>query len=153
MAEMRMDNARDPEQLRRMEALAQKGKCHFCGSPGEIREKHTAPMIYRGHYCYIVGNDFPYPGSVHHYLIVSRPHVTKLSELSNPAKLEIFSAIEWLERHLNTSGMSVFVRSGNMAYTGATLDHLHFHFLVGAEKTEEMTEADRLLVTLGYTKK
>ena len=147
MAEMDFSNARIPEQLRRMEELQKSGECHLCGN---ITGKHTAPIIYENLRWFITANDFPYPGSIHHYLIVSRRHFTKLSDLFVEAQLELFDAIRWLENHLKVAGFSFFVRSGKMALTGATLDHLHFHFLVGEEKSDE---TEWLMVTLGHKKK
>ena len=149
MANMRLDNARDAEQIRRMEVLASRGDCHFCGSDEEFVRKHTAPKIRSGDHWFIVKNDFPYPGSVHHYLIVSMRHITRLEETKIGARLELFAAIAWLESHLKVTGESIFVRTGDMSYTGATLDHLHFHFLVGEKKTNE---TEWLTVTLGYKK-
>ncbi|MFH1013981.1 MAG: HIT domain-containing protein [Thermoplasmatota archaeon] len=147
MAEMWLDNAHDPEQLRRMEELKQNGECHFCGN---ITEKHTAPIIYENLRWFIVANDFPYKGSVHHYLIVSKQHFTKLSDLYVEAQMELFDAIRWLETNLNITGESIFVRSGDMTRTGATLDHLHLHFIVGEKKSDE---TEWLTITVGYKKK
>ncbi len=147
MAEMKMDNARHIEQLRRMKELEKKGECHFCG---DITKKHTAPVIYRNQKWFIVANDFPYHGSTHHYLIVPTSHITRLTDLSPDDQLNLFDAIGWLEKELDVKGFSVFARSGDMALTGATLDHLHFHFLVGERKTEN---TEWLMVTLGYKKK
>ncbi len=151
MPQMRLDNAREPEQLRKMQELAQNGECHFCRAGFEA--KHKAPIIHEDRYWFITANDFPYKGSVHHYLIVPKGHITKISDIPTIDRLALFEAIEWLEGELSVTGESIFVRSGNMAYTGATLDHLHFHFLVGAEKTSEMTFDDNLMVTLGYKQK
>ena len=147
MSNQRMDNARDPEQLRIMMEHQKAGVCHFCP---EGFKKHKSPVIYDDEFWFITGNDYAYPGSVSHYLIVSKQHVTKVQDLSISAQLTLFTAIEWLSYNLGFSGFSLFVRSGNMAYTGATLDHLHFHFLVGEEKSDN---TEMLLVNLGYKKK
>ena len=66
---------------------------------------------------------------------------------------ELGKVVAWLQTHLGVSGFSFFVRSGDMKYTGATLDHLHFHFLVGGPKPENCTLQDNILVTLGHKKK
>ncbi|MES3004951.1 MAG: HIT domain-containing protein [Patescibacteria group bacterium] len=151
MSEVHLGNARDPEQLRRMEELQKKGDCHFCG---DIGQKHTAPVIKTTENWFVVANDFPYKGSIHHYLVVSRAHITKISEVRTDARIELFEVAHWLETKLDVNGFSFFVRSGNMSLTGATLDHLHFHFLVGAEKPKNAKfPDDNLLVTLGYKEK
>ena len=148
MAEMRMENARDPEQLRRMQELAEKGECHFCIET--YTKNYPDKILYGNAGWYVVQNDFVYSEGVHHYLIVSKTHLTKVTQLGHYAKLELFYAIEWLERHLNADGASIFVRSGDMARTGATLDHLHLHFLYG-EKAG--TDTEKVKVTLAYAKK
>ncbi len=153
LAEVRLDNARDPEQLRRMEELVRTGQCHFCREGFERR--HAAPIIYETGSWFITANNFPYDGSVHHYLIVVKRHITKVSEMRFLEKNELFNAIEWLELKLKVSGESIFVRSGDMAYTSATLDHLHFHFIVGERKvgTESNKLEDLILAPVGYKKK
>lgn len=147
MTKMDLKNIRDPEQLSRMKKLKSKGECHFCG---DITKKHTAPVIYRNNKWFVVANDFPYTGSTHHYLIVPTRHITKLTDLSTDDQLKLFDAIGWLEKKLGVKGFSVFVRSGDMSYTGATLDHIHFHFIVGKKRTKN---TEWLMVTLGYKKK
>jgi diadenosine tetraphosphate (Ap4A) HIT family hydrolase len=134
MAEMRLDNVREPEQLRRMEEHARSGTCHFCRDGFE--QEHTAPIIHETDHWFVSANDFPYKGSLYHFLIISKEHIIEISELCTEAWSELQHAITWLREHLGAPGASIFVRSGNMAYTAATLDHLHFHFLVGHKKTE-----------------
>ena len=156
MPEVRLDNARDPEQLRRMEELVRNGQCHFCREG--FTERHKAPIIYESDYWLITANNFPYTGSVHHYLIVpTQGHPTKISSLDSEAWIYLQVAIWWLEKYLGVSGESIFVRSGDMALTGATLDHLHFHFLVGQRKDTEPEEnknkTEPLWVVLGYKEK
>ncbi|MFZ2523571.1 MAG: HIT domain-containing protein [Minisyncoccia bacterium] len=145
MAEIRIDNARDPEQIRRMTAVAGENECYFCT---DFTLHGSAPAVWECDNWFIKINDFPYTGSVHHYLIVSKNHITSVGQMNAAAQLELWVAVAWLENTLGTSGASIFVRTGNMAYNGATLDHLHFHFLVGVEKKEGETEW--LTVTLGY---
>lgn len=153
MSLVRLDNARDPEQLRRMKELEEKGECHFCG---DVSQKHTAPIVYQNMRWFVVANDFPYSESVHHYLVVSKKHFTKVTDLFLEAQVDLFDALRWLERFLEyPAGYSIFVRSGDMAYTSGTLDHLHIHFLVGTEKSyqEKDRSEDVIYVPLAYKKK
>lgn len=152
MAEMKFDNARDPEQLRRMKQAEAEGKCYLCDIFKARKSDKSGIFLHVGKNWFVKKNDFPYEGSVHHYLIVSREHVTKLSDINRSAGFEFLGVIEYLENILDVEGFSLFVRSGNMSYTGATLDHLHFHFMVGAPKPENAKIEDNILVTLGYKK-
>lgn len=147
---MRTDNARQEEQLERMKRLTKDGKCFFC------RKNYLAvgasPAIYESNYWYIKKNDFPYLGSVHHYLIAYKKHITKPTRLNKAAWLELIKTIRWLEKYTRVKGYSIFVRSGDMRYTGATIDHLHFHFIVGGPKKKNGEIKDNILVTLGHKK-
>ena len=148
---MRKDNARDPEQLKRMDHLAAQIGCFFCNN--NYLKIGASKAIKKTKYWYIKKNDYPYEGSVHHYLIASKRHVTKITELSPLAWKKLLEVIRWLERHLKVKGGSIFARSGDMRYTGATLDHLHFHLLVGGPKKKDGQLKDNILVTLGHKKK
>lgn len=147
--QVRIDNAREEEQKRRMLDAQARGVCFLCEKGKVLNESGT---VHLGRFWFVKQNDFPYKGSVHHYLIVSREHLTGIDELGQVAIVELFDIAELLRIKLQVGGFSLFVRSGDMSLTGATLDHLHFHFLVGHPKTEETTENDRLTVTLGYSK-
>lgn len=150
MPKVKIKNGREAEQIARMIKLAKSGECHFCG---DISNKHTSPIIFKNKGWFVTANDFPYKGSRHHYLIVSKKHLTTTQEIPESAKIGLFSAIDWLAKKLKTRGYSVFVRSGDMNYTGATLDHLHFHFLVGTRRPRNAKFPDNsLLVTLGHKK-
>lgn len=151
MAEMRLDNTRDPEQRRIMEEQLRLGICHFCREGFETR--HKAPIVHEKEFWFITANNFPYvkDEGTHHYLIVPKRHVAKITELNIGELIGLQSALQWLEKKLQVSGYSFFMRNGDMAYTGATLSHLHGQFLVGVPKPDDKPES-RVLVTLGYTK-
>ncbi len=137
-------NARHPEQIKRMNDLQKNKLCHFCVDGFET---HSAPIIYKNSSWFVTANDFPYEGSTHHYLIVSKKHINNLSQINKKAQTELFGSINWLKKKFKTTGESIFMRSGDMNYTGATLDHLHIHFIVGQKQNKK---SERLLVTLGY---
>jgi diadenosine tetraphosphate (Ap4A) HIT family hydrolase len=146
MAEMRFDTIRCDEQRRRMERCRENGTCYLCE-----RLSNQDSITHEMEYWFVMKNDFPYDGTVHHYLIVSKNHVTQMEEISAEAGSEFFKIVKWLKQHLqNVTGFSIFVRSGDMNYTHASLDHLHFQFLVGTKKTEEV---EKIKVTLGYKNK
>lgn len=145
---MRLENARDNEQRRRMKCLQEQGLCYFCRQ-GNEKDKTLPKAIHETEYWYVSKNDFPLEGSVHHYLMVSKRHVTRETELTVPEWTDLLNIMRWMEAFANTSGFSKFSRNGNLAYTGATLDHLHIHFLVGIEGGGT---AEKIKVTLGYKK-
>lgn len=144
MPDMNFDNAREKEQLRRMKECALNNKCYLCPPINS-----ASVIAHRGNHWFIMKNDFPYEGSEHHYLIVSTKHMTALADISPEAQLELFQMVEHLRKTIQgVSGFSFFVRSGDLSYTGATIDHLHFHFLVGGKRQDKASE--KLKVSLGY---
>ena len=142
-----IENARDPEQLNRMLEHQRNNRCHFCP---EGFKSHSSPVIFKNDSWFIAGNDMPYRGAVHHYLIVSVRHTTEVVHLSDKEILDQAEAVAWLVQHLRTDGYTIFVRSGNMKKTGATLDHIHYHFVCGVEKTGP--EHEMIFGPLGYQK-
>ncbi len=148
LSKMNLNNARESEQIKRMKKLARTGQCHFCRDGFE--DRHTAPIIYEGYRWFITANNYPYSGATHHYLIVPKVHITQLGQLPVEAQVGLIEAFRWLEKHLETPGYTAFVRSGDLSYTGATIDHLHFHFLSGVQDGKG---TEKLKVTLGYKNK
>ena len=128
-------NARDPEQIRRMKALQEKDLCYFC-KQGSEEEKTLPVTIKEGAYWYVMANDFPLEGSIHHYLIVPRRHIANTFDLMTYERHEQVALEEWLLKTFlpDVTGYSSFVRSGDTKVTGATLTHLHYHYLVGGPR-------------------
>jgi ATP adenylyltransferase len=148
---MNMGNVREKDQLERMHRLQKEKRCFFCDE--NYTHIGASPAVYTSKLWYIKKNDYPYKGSVHHYLIVPKNHIQTISEFPSASWKELQKAILWLEKKTKVTGYSVFVRSGDMRYTGATLDHLHFHFLVGGKSGGKTRLENNLLVTLGHKKK
>ena len=147
-ANLRTDNARTPEQVESMKRLAKDIGCFFCKN--NYLKVVASSAIYESKYWYIKKNDYPYEGAIHHYLIPSKKHLTKVTDIAPAAWIDLLKVIKWLEKHLRVKGASIFVRSGDMSYTGATLDHIHFHLLVGRTKKKNGALKDNILVTLGH---
>lgn len=146
MSKMRMKNARNPEQLRRMKKLKESKLCYFC-MQGSEKEKTLPKIIYKEKYWYITKNDFPIEGSIHHYLIVPKRHIKKESEVSKTEWIELQKMIIWIEKHTKAKGFSKYSRNGDLAYTSATIDHLHIHFISGEK---DNGKREKMKVTLGY---
>jgi len=148
---MKKDNARHSEQLNRMNALYKSGICFFCKK--NYLSVGASPEIYRNTSWYIKKNDYPYTGSTHHYLIVSNKHLNKITQLSLSQWSKLRETIKWLQKKLASKGESIFIRSGDLRYTGATFGHLHFHYVAGGPKKKGFKLRDNIRATLGYRKK
>jgi len=145
MAEMRFDTTRSDEQRRRMQKCKDEGMCYLCERIA--RKEH---IVKQNRHWYIIKNDFPYEGTVHHYLIIPKRHIVNLDDLNSREESWFFNIHWWLKRELGVTGFSMFVRSGDMQYTHASLDHVHFQFIVG---TKKKTGSEKIKVTLGYKEK
>lgn len=146
-----LSNAREEMQRQIMEELAQTGECFLCEDViRRIAAKYAgvATLPFReGDHWFVKHNDFPYEGAKLHLLIVPRKHVTKVEDLSPEQFLEFREHLSWANNNFNIRGASVFMRYGDMAYTGATLAHLHFHVLHGVAKYDG---SESIRAKLGY---
>lgn len=120
---------RSEDQRRYMEELEGAEVCIFCHQ--HFQEHHREPIEMKGHYWYVTKNDYPYPGSKHHYLIVPFQHVASVDELPAAAGLELFSLVRRLKNKLGTVSEAIVMRSGDMRLNGGSVEHLHAHFVVG----------------------
>ncbi len=144
MSVVEIKNARDPEQARRMKALSEAGLCYFC-KQGSIEDRTLPTSVYEGKYWYVMRNDFPLEGSVHHYLIIPHRHVVNDHELTPKESAEKTKMVKWLVNKLGVRGYSTFVRSGDMTLTAGTIDHVHHHFLVGGPRPDGPPNLDNVI--------
>ncbi|HWH95685.1 MAG TPA: HIT domain-containing protein [Baekduia sp.] len=122
-----LDAARSAEQRAYMEELEAAGVCVFC--PEHVAEHHRAPVEFSGEHWYVTRNDYPYPGTVAHYLIVPHRHVTSFDELPDAAGAELWAIKRMLREQLVPLATATVERSGDMRFNGGSVAHLHTHFV------------------------
>lgn len=144
---MHFKNAREPQQLSKMLKAKKLGVCPFC--PKYYKEFHTAPIIKENKNWILTKNDYPYDGSKIHLLLIHKKHIEKIKDLKSEASKELFEIISWVEKEFKINGGSVFMRFGNIKYTGATISHLHAHIIMG---TKEGRRTEKLKVPVGFKK-
>ncbi|HEY4528699.1 MAG TPA: hypothetical protein VJJ48_02640 [Candidatus Paceibacterota bacterium] len=145
MADMRQENARDPHQLERMKELEEKELCFFCDK--NYLAVGASPALFETTWWFVKESDYPYEGTVRHILIASHAHITRIAELLPEAWMNLKKVLDLVEKSVDAPGSSIFVRQGDMDYTAATLDHLHFHFILGGR---DKNGAQPIKVKLGY---
>lgn len=101
--------------------------CPFC--PEGLR-RHPNPILHRSRAWFITKAAWRYRKAVRHFLIISRRHKEDVLELSGRDFAEIKRLMHWVITHLNIKGGGIALRFGDTRFTGATIRHLHFHFLV-----------------------
>ena len=127
--------ARSDEQRRHMEELEASGICIFC--PEHFADYHREPVEHSGEHWYVTKNDYPYPGTRAHYLIVPHRHVTAFDELPDAAGAELWAIKRELKRRHAPLATATVERSGDMRFNGGSVAHLHSHFVVLDRDPEE----------------
>jgi len=128
---MNHDNARQAEQRAVMAQIEADGVCSFC--PEHMPKYHKHPIEKTGEYWYVTKNAWPYENTAHHFLFVTNEHVSDSSELSADAWTELLQLQKWLVDSYNIENGTLMLRTGDMSKTGSTVQHLHAHFIVGAD--------------------
>jgi diadenosine tetraphosphate (Ap4A) HIT family hydrolase len=119
---------------RTIAAIVEGGFCPFCEE--HLFKHHKKPILVRGEHWLVTESTWPYEGTETHLLFIIRSHVEKIEELSPAAwtELQILHA-KMIAAHRITGG-TLMIRSGETRFTGATVNHLHAHLIVGGPREE-----------------
>lgn len=129
-----INNSRTEEMRQRMLLLKEKGWCLFCTEGMDLLEK---TKMFEGEHWYVTVNDAPYTGAITHVMAVPNRHIKDPEELRTEELHELFQVvIPWLRKELGMQGLSGLFRFGRTQRTGATIHHLHFHFVEGVDRVD-----------------
>lgn len=144
---MLVKNGRTKEQILKMKRLTREKKCPLCRKDFEV--VHASPVVKEGKYWLITDNDFPYDGTRFHFMLVAQKHIVDVSEVDDKGWIEFGDMLNFIKTKWKISGGTLLMRTGNMSFTGATIAHLHAHFIVGgkSKKSSEWINAK-----VGYKK-
>ena len=106
--------------------------------------------MYTSKYWLVTKNNWPYKGSKHHLLFITRDHIEATQDLSPAAWTDLQKLYKKVISEGAIKGATLMLRSGDTKITGATVNHLHAHLVVGSPRTKN-TEPIRALV--GFAKK
>jgi diadenosine tetraphosphate (Ap4A) HIT family hydrolase len=135
-----------------MKKAVQEKLCPFCGNG--LKVIHKKPILKKTANLFLTESAFPYEGTNHHYLVVSKKHITDPQKLSGKIWSELGLLVKYTLKKFKIDGGSMLFRFGEMHKNGSTIDHVHFHIISGNGSeldAEEKREAIR--VKLGYKKK
>lgn len=141
-----LDAARSEQQRRYMETLAASSICVLC--PENVATEQREPIEHLGKHWYVKLNDYPYEGTLAHYLVVAKAHVVSFDELPDEAGAELWSIKRSLKSRLAPLAIATVERSGNMLYNGGSIAHLHIH-LVALGKAPSATVRFRVSAQAG----
>lgn len=138
-----LGNARSDVQRQEMVALEAAGLCIFCPS-SYTRSSQRQKLLEHEHGSswmkevvletetwVVLRNEYPYPGALHHLMLVPKEHVTRQTDLSADAKAGYWEILDLLVAHLGSDYFVLGSRNGDLRFTGGTIAHLHIQVIVG----------------------
>ena len=149
MSKMDYKHAREKEQIQIMEKAQQKGHCPFCWE--KLEKYHPNPILKKGSWWWVSENGWPYIGTKLHLIFFYKEHVSNISDIKPEAFKELQLLTTWVEEKFKIKGGALFIRFGDMSYTGSSIQHVHAQLIVGNSKRN--TDSEALNVKLGYKKK
>lgn len=123
-----LGNARGPAQYDEMVRLEEEGLCLFCPDGLKRTEK---VVISANEHCSLTYNDYPYPNTQLHFLLVPKRHVIDVTQLVLAELDAMIRLICFAQAEFEFEAYGLAARNGDPAYTGGTIRHLHFHLVVG----------------------
>ncbi len=128
-----------------LETIRAGGFCPFCEE--HLFKHHRKPLLFKTKRWLVTENAWPYEGTKYHFLFIARPHVEEVAD--GPADLlkDLQVAYAKLRKRYDFKGATLAMRTGDSAYTGATVRHLHAQLIVGTKRTKASTP---ITVVAGY---
>ena len=124
-----MDYLWTPWRYAYVSAGEKKSACIFCDLP-QLGDDAKARIVYRGRYCYLILNTFPYTSG--HTMIVPFAHLDELQKLPAEAAHEMIDLSQKMERVLrqiySPAGVNLGMNIGAAAGAGIS-GHVHMHIL------------------------
>jgi len=122
--------------------------CPFCEE--NILIHHPKPLLFKNAHWIATENAWPYSGAKRHFLLICRDHVDRAEEATPQVWSDLQIAYKKLVKKYRLSGSTLFIRSGNTNYTGATVQHLHAQVITGAARKKD---SNPILAIVGFQTK
>lgn len=117
-----------------LEAIIAAGFCPFCEE--HLFKHHQKPLVHRSRHWLVTENSWSYKGTNHHFLFIARKHAEATEELSPAAWADLHKTYRLIVKRFGLTGATLMVRSGDTQFTGASVNHLHAHLIVGGPRTK-----------------
>lgn len=82
-------------------------------------------------------NAWPYTGTAFHFLFIARAHVEATEEMSPAVWTDLHALYRKLVKRNSLAGTTLMLRSGDTKITGASVNHLHAHLIIGTKRTKK----------------
>jgi dihydrofolate reductase/diadenosine tetraphosphate (Ap4A) HIT family hydrolase len=109
-----------------IDEIIESGVCPFCP---ETFLWHPWPILHRLGDWFITRSGWPYKNTEHHFLIIGERHITSTIQMTMCDNGAVRLLTLWAVNTFNLKGWGSVARSGDTDYTGATVQHLHFHLI------------------------
>ncbi len=104
--------------------------CIFCEKPNLSEKERENLILFKGEYNFVIMNYYPYNNC--HLMVVPYRHLSDLSLLTDPERLEMMNLVTKcaaiLKEAVNCEGLNIGMNLGKIAGAGID-DHLHFHIV------------------------
>ncbi|MBI4836295.1 MAG: hypothetical protein HY817_03465 [Candidatus Abawacabacteria bacterium] len=110
-----------------LESIIKTDKCPFC--PDNFKY-HKKPILRRYKGWCVTENSWPYANTKHHFIFISKAHKENFAEINDADFHAVRILANWLTKKYKIKGGGLTFRFGDSSYTGATVRHLHMHFIV-----------------------
>lgn len=121
-----VSNARKGEYKKVIEKIADTGQCPFCP---ENFKYHKKPIYKTKGNWFLTNNSWPYKNTCQHLVIIGKKHKEEFSELTNKDLAEIGYLVNFAINKWQIKGGALCMRFGDTRFTGASVNHLHFHIV------------------------
>jgi len=102
------------------------GKCPFCP---DMFLWHPWPILHRHGDWFITRNGWLYENAEHHFMIIGNRHIISTLQMTPSDHDDVDGLTRWAIHRFKLTGYGICSRSGDTNYTGATVQHLHFHLI------------------------
>lgn len=142
-----IEHGRSEQQREVMRRIVEDGVDPFDWN--NLSKYHVQPVLKKGVYWLVTPNDNPYEGSTLHLLLIYRDRIDSFAEMSLTGWMELLGMVRWIQREYGVSYGALVMRFGELALSGASVDHPHMHVIVGGDSNQ----AAKLKVSIGYKQK
>lgn len=148
-------NSRGTHQDRIYQEIVDAGEDPF--TYDNLKKYHNGPIIFENFSWFVIENQWPYKMTKHHFVIILREYEENFDELTEIQLIDLQKVMKWLKQEYGIKGGglgfgAIVARTGDTEFTGATVKHLHCHFIVPDVDHPDYGPDNRVNVVLGGNK-
>lgn len=102
--------------------------CPFC--PEHLDDWHEQGVVAENAGWILTPLDFPYTNTDRHIMAIPKRHIESLSDIYPEDMTNLLSLLQWAEITYSVDSGGIVMRFGDPAHNGASVRHLHVHFVV-----------------------